>query len=73
MYYKADIILLTKVRIVKAMVFPVVMYECESWTIKKTEHRRILAFYLVLEKTVESPSRRLIKEINPVNPKENQS
>ena len=33
-----DIILLTKARIVKAMVFPVVMYECESWTIKKAEH-----------------------------------
>ena len=33
-----DITLLTKVRIVKAMVFPVVMYECESWTIKKAEH-----------------------------------
>ena len=36
-----DITLPTKVRLVKAMVFPVVMYECESWTIKKTEHRRI--------------------------------
>ena len=33
-----DIALLTKVRLVKAMVFPVVMYECESWTVKKTEH-----------------------------------
>ena len=39
-----DITLLTKVRIVKAMVFPIVMYGCESWTIKKTEHRRIDAF-----------------------------
>ena len=46
MYYKADIILLTKVRIVKAMVFPVVMYECESWTIKKAECQRIDAFEL---------------------------
>ena len=41
-----DITLLTKVRLVKAMVFPVVMYECESWTVKKAEHRRIDAFEL---------------------------
>ena len=41
-----DITLLTKVHIVKAMVFPVVMYECESWTIKKAEHRRIDVFEL---------------------------
>ena len=41
-----DITLLTKVRLVKAMVFPVVMYGCESWTIKKVEHRRIDAFEL---------------------------
>ena len=41
-----DITLSTKVRLVKAMVFPVVMYECESWTIKKAEHRRIDAFEL---------------------------
>ena len=41
-----DIILLTKVRIVKAMVYPVVMYGCESWTIKKAEHLRIDAFEL---------------------------
>ena len=41
-----DIILPTKVRLVKAMVFPVVMYGCESWTIKKSEHRRIDAFEL---------------------------
>ena len=39
-----DATLLTKVRLVKAMVFPVVMYGCESWTIKKAEHRRIDAF-----------------------------
>ena len=39
-----DITLSTKVHIVKAMVFPVVMYGCESWTIKKAEHRRIDAF-----------------------------
>ena len=41
-----DITLPTKVRLVKAMVFPVVMYECESWTIKKVEHHRIVAFEL---------------------------
>ena len=41
-----DITLLTKVRLVKTMVFPVVMYGCESWTIKKAEHRRIDAFEL---------------------------
>ena len=41
-----DITLLTKVHLVKAMVFPVVMYECESWTIKKAERRRIDAFEL---------------------------
>ena len=40
------ITLLTKVRLVKAMVFPVVMYGCESWTIKKAEHRKIYAFEL---------------------------
>ena len=41
-----DITLLTKVHIVKAMVFPVVMYGCETWTIKKAEHQRIDAFEL---------------------------
>ena len=41
-----DITLPTKIRLVKAMVFPVVMYGCESWTIKKTEHRRVDAFEL---------------------------
>ena len=41
-----DITLLTKVHLVKAMVFPVVMYGCESWTVKKAEHRRIDAFEL---------------------------
>ena len=39
-----DVTLPTKVRLVKAMVFPVVMYGCESWTVKKTEHQRIDAF-----------------------------
>ena len=41
-----DITLLTKVHLVKAMVFPVVMYGCESWTVKKAEHQRIVAFEL---------------------------
>ena len=41
-----DMTLPTKVRLVKAMVFPVVMYGCESWTVNKTEHRRIDAFEL---------------------------
>ena len=41
-----DITLPTKVRLVKAMVFPVVLYGCESWTVKKAEHRRIDAFEL---------------------------
>ena len=41
-----DITLLTKIRLVKAMVFPVVMYGCESWAIKKVEHRRTDAFEL---------------------------
>ena len=51
-----DTTLLTKAHLVKALVFPVVMYGCESWTKKKTEHWRIDAFeFLVLEKTWESP------------------
>ena len=54
------------------MVFPVVMYRHESWTIKKAEHRRIDAFKLaVLEKTFESPLD--YKEIQPVHPKGDQS
>ena len=60
----------TKVCLVKAMVFPVVVYGCESWTIKEAEHRRIDAFELVLEKTVESTL--VSKEIKSVNSKENQ-
>ena len=66
-----DITLPTKLCIVKAMVFPIVMYGCESWTIKKAEHQRIDAFELVLEKTLKSPLD--CKEIQPVHPKENQS
>ena len=61
--------MLTKVHTVKAMVFPVVMYGCESWTIKKAEHQRTDAFEL--EKTLESPLDS--KEIQPVNSKGNQS
>ena len=59
----------TQVRLVKAMIFPVVMYGCESWTVKKAERRRIDAFELwCLEKTVESPLD--CKEIQPVHPKD---
>ena len=65
-----DIILPTKVQLVKAMVFPVVMYGCESWTIKKAEHQRTDAFKLVLQKTLRSALDS--KEIKPVNPKGNQ-
>ena len=50
-----DITLPTKVRLVKAMVFPVVMYGCESWTVKKAECRRIDAFELWCWRTLESP------------------
>ena len=67
-----DITLPTKVHVVKAMVFPVVMYGCESWTIKKAECQRIDVFELwCLEKTLESPLD--FKEIQPVHPKGNQS
>ena len=66
-----DITLPTKGHLVKAMVFPVVMYECESWTIKKAECRRIDSFWtVVLKKTLESPLD--CKEIQPVSPKGNQ-
>ena len=64
-----DITLPTKVCLVKAIVFPVVMYGCESWTLKKAEHWRIDA--VVLEKTLESPLD--CKEIQPVHPKGDQS
>ena len=66
-----DITLPTKVRLVKAMVFPVVMYGCESWTIKKVECWRIEAFELWCWRRLESPLDR--KEIQPVHPKGNQS
>ena len=66
-----DITLPTKVRLVKAVVFPVVMYGYESWTVKKAEHQRIDAFELCLEKTLESPwtargsKQSILKEISP--------
>ena len=59
-----DITLLTEVHLVKAMVFAVVMYGCESWTIKKAERRRINAFELWCWRTLESPLD--CKEIQPV-------
>ena len=70
-YQEADITLLTKVHVVKAMLFPVFTYGCESWTIKKVEHQNMDAFTtVVLEKTIES----LLdsKEIQPVISKGNQ-
>ena len=67
-----DITLPTNIHLVKAMVFPVVMYGCESWTIKKAKQQRTDAFELVvLEKTLESPLD--YEEIQPVHPKGNQS
>ena len=67
-----DITLSIKVRLVKAMVFPVVMYGCESWTIKKTEHRRIDAFELWCWRrllrvpwTARRPNQSILKEISP--------
>ena len=67
-----DITLLTKVRLVKAMVFPVVMYGCESWTVKKAEHRRINAFRLWCWRrllrvpwTARRSNQSILKEINP--------
>ena len=66
-----DITLPTKIHLVKAMDFPIVMYGCESWTIKKAEHWRNDAFELWMEKTLESPLD--CKEIKPFNPKGNQS
>ena len=67
-----DITLLSKVHIVKAMVFPVVMYGCESWTIKKAEHQRIDAFELCCWRrllrvpwTARRSKQSILKEINP--------
>ena len=64
-----DITLLTKVYVIKAMVFPVILYECDSWTIKKTECQRIDAFELWFwRKLLRVPwtvRRSILKEINP--------
>ena len=67
-----DITLSTKVRLVKVMVFPVVMYECESWTIKKAEHQRIDAFeqwcwrrLLRVPWTARRSNQSILKEISP--------
>ena len=67
-----DITLPTKVRLVKAVVFPVVMYGCESWTVKKAEHRRIDAFELWCWRrlfrvpwTVRRSNQSILKEISP--------
>ena len=67
-----DITLLTKVPIVKAMVFSVVMYGCESWTLKKAEHRRVDAFKLWFWRrllrvpwTAKRSNQSILKEINP--------
>ena len=68
-----DITLLTKVPLVKALVFPVVMYGCESWTIKKTEHQRIDAFELWCWRrllrvpwTARGSNESILKELSPV-------
>ena len=66
-----DITLPTKVRIIKAILFPVVRYGCESWTIKKAEHQRIDVLELWCWRTLESPLDS--KEIQPVHPKVSQS
>ena len=67
-----DITLPTKVHLVKAIVFPVVKYGCESWTIKKAEHQRIDAFELwCWRRHLESPLD--CKEIQPVHPEGNHS
>ena len=67
-----DIILPTKVRLVKAMVFPVVMYRCESWTVKKAEHQKIDAFELWCWRrllrvpwTARRSNQSILKEISP--------
>ena len=67
-----DITLPTKIRLVKAMVFPVVMYECESWTVKKAEHRKVDAFelwcwirLLRVPWTARRSNQSILKEISP--------
>ena len=72
MLKSGDVTLLTKVRLVKAMVFLVVMYECQSWTIKKAEHQRIDAFepwcwrrLLTVPWTARRSNQSILKEISP--------
>ena len=65
-----DITLPTKVHLVKAMVFPVVMYGCESWTVKKAERQRVNAFELWCWRRLESPLD--CKKIQPVHPEGDQ-
>ena len=69
---KRDITLLAKLHIVKAMVFPVVMHGCESWTMKKAQHQRIDAFQLWcwrsllrVPQTARRSNKSILKEINP--------
>ena len=69
---RRDITLPTKVPLVKAMVFPVVMYGCESWTVKKAEHQRIDAFelwcwrrLLRVSRTARISNQSILKEISP--------
>ena len=68
---RRDITLSTKIRLLKAMVFPVVMYGCESWTVKKAEHRRIDAFELwcwrklTVPWTARRSNQSILKEIGP--------
>ena len=66
-----DITLPAKVHIVKVMVFPVIMYGCDSWTVKKAEHQRIGALELCCCQTIESTLDS--KKIKPVHPEGNQS
>ena len=68
----SNITLPTKVCLVKAMVFPIVMYECESWTIKKAEHQKIDTFKLQclrrlsrVPRTARRSNKSILKEINP--------
>ena len=72
LYHDPDITLPTKVHLVKAMVFSVVMYECEGWTVKKAEHQRIDAFELWCWRrllrvpwTARRSKKSILKEISP--------
>ena len=72
LFKSEDFTLPTKVHLVKAMVFPVVMYDCESWTIKKAEHQRIYVFerscwrrLLRVPWTARRPNQSIVKEISP--------